>query len=300
MKLNINLQGGVQVADSLEFPFMASLQYSSDPAVNAPNHRCGGTIIAKKWILTAGHCVVMDRKTLAAEKLTVMVGSNKLSTCSLIGFFDKSQSILRFWNCVRARVKNVIVHPTYLSSFSIADVALLELYDELPFSATIQPIALTLKRPSFDVPHVVSGWGYHDETNKVADVLRKGYLPIVPDDKCNALRLGMSTARGQTCAGAGEGVDTCAGDSGGPLFFFQNSKWTQTGLTSYGPAGCGTTASYSNRGVYTSVDFFSSWIMQQTNITAQGNVTRILYSSSPRAPLHIFALLLSIVLAFLI
>ncbi|KAG2377961.1 hypothetical protein C9374_008583 [Naegleria lovaniensis] len=299
MTLKVSVQGGQIVMDSREFPFMASLQYQPSPQRD-PYHRCGGTIIAKRWILTAGHCVVLSGQVIPSNKLSVMVGSYRLSTCSLEGFMDGVSSSpgssltsnresmertttatttgrttqFRFWNCIRARVKHIHVHPRYSDAFAANDIALLELHEDLPWTSTIQPIALTLKRPSFETQHFVLGWGYYSGANRVSDFLRKGMVPIVPDSACNELRLGMSTSRGQTCAGAGEGVDTCAGDSGGPLLFIQHGIYTQTGLTSYGPDKCGVQESYTNRGVYTSVDFHQQWIMSLTNLTSFGNFTK--------------------------
>jgi len=296
--LSLSVQGS-EIAVDREFPFMASLQYST---TNNPRHRCGATIIGSRWLLTASHCVVIDGATVPPTTITILTGSNKLSGCSM-GDLMGSATMVRNSNCIRARAKRIISHENYDSSRIINDIALIELYDDLPFGSALQPIRLALIRPSYNTPHKVAGWGYYDSTRTVSNVLRKGSLPIVQDSYCNAMYLGMSTIRGQVCAGAGEGVDTCAGDSGGPLFFHQGNSWVQLGLTSYGPDKCGVPESYTNRGVYTSVEFFGDWIMRKTNITAEGNVTRVdnifteaAYGHASSAGLSCIALILPVLL----
>ncbi len=57
-------------------------------------------------------------------------------------------------------------------------------------------------------------------------------------------------------------IDTCEGDSGGPLMMFTSKKqWFLIGLTSFGE-GC---ARKSYSGVYTRVAAFEDWIRLNTN-----------------------------------
>jgi secreted trypsin-like serine protease len=60
------------------------------------------------------------------------------------------------------------------------------------------------------------------------------------------------------CAGDMEngGVDTCLGDSGGPVII-NDGPATLVGITSWGVSGCGEPGS---PGVYTRVSFFLDWI----------------------------------------
>lgn len=57
-------------------------------------------------------------------------------------------------------------------------------------------------------------------------------------------------------------LDTCAGDSGGPLMMFSQTKqWILIGITSFGE-GC---ARPSYAGVYTRVAVYETWIKSHTN-----------------------------------
>ena len=58
------------------------------------------------------------------------------------------------------------------------------------------------------------------------------------------------------CAGNTE-VDTCTGDSGGPLLYVDDKyRWTVGGVVSFGPSACGNGVP----GVYTRVDRYLDWI----------------------------------------
>ena len=51
-------------------------------------------------------------------------------------------------------------------------------------------------------------------------------------------------------------IDSCKGDSGGPLLCHKNGRWTVFGITSFGE-GCGQQGKY---GIYTKVPNYTKWI----------------------------------------
>lgn len=66
----------------------------------------------------------------------------------------------------------------------------------------------------------------------------------------------------QLCAGGERGVDSCKGDSGGPLFYPANVRTTQMvqfGVISLGVDKCSTETLLP--GIYTRVSHYMKWIL---------------------------------------
>jgi serine protease 56 len=53
-------------------------------------------------------------------------------------------------------------------------------------------------------------------------------------------------------------MDSCAGDSGGPILCKEGDKWTIFGITSFGE-GCGKKGKY---GIYTRLSNYIKWIQK--------------------------------------
>ncbi len=216
---------------------------------------CGGALIAANWVLTAAHCLVdaEDGAVSAAANVHVRLGSTNRS----IGGEEHS-------------VRRVIPHADYDPRHIVNDIALLELdrASSLPIvtaEATTSGASSRVIKAQASPWAVVIGWGLTDPRAKAAvEELQEASLPIIDNDRCNAslsenLRPEGPIDDRRLCAGQSEGgIDSCNGDSGGPLLVQGSGNgWVQVGIVSYGERDCGKPNSY---GVYTRVASFAPWI----------------------------------------
>lgn len=113
---------------------------------------------------------------------------------------------------------------------------------------------------------IVTGWGSTDDDSPGSHVLLKVSLPILSSDKCEDAYSNtspyMKIWHKQFCAGGVLNMDSCTGDSGGPLQIISKYKssvrMVQRGIVSYGRRACGLEDS---PGVYTSVLHYIQWIL---------------------------------------
>ncbi|XP_031793751.1 transmembrane protease serine 12 isoform X1 [Sarcophilus harrisii] len=227
------------------WPWMVSLQFSK--FFNKSIHLCGGSIIKEMWVLTAAHCFKMSREP---QFWVAVVGVN-----DILQNRKKNKKI---------KIDDIIIHPEYKHNTFENDIALIHLKDPVTYNDFVQPICL----PFFnDVPKItsakrcfISGWGKRREEGILTPLLHEAEIHYIPWDTCNAI--GSYSGRVPNtsfCAGESYGnVDTCTGDSGGPLmcYFPENEKFFLMGITSAG-VGCGRPFF---PGIYTKVLLYETWI----------------------------------------
>ena len=225
---------GGEPTDFGEYPFMVALLFEPTEGTDFQKQYCGGSLIASRWVLTAAHCVDFLE---SPEEVVVAVGRTNL---------DSTEG-------VRIAVRDFYIHPDYDPNIISPDVALLELARPV---RGIEPIQLaSVGDDTFEAAGTlltVIGWGNTSTTGQASfpDALREVVVPVVSDAECDFQYQGFITVETQLCAGA-KGVDSCGGDSGGPLFATTSSgDVIQIGIVSYG-FFC---AKQHHAGVYTEVN----------------------------------------------
>uniref|UniRef100_A0A8C5KKU0 Serine protease 44 n=1 Tax=Jaculus jaculus TaxID=51337 RepID=A0A8C5KKU0_JACJA len=219
-----------------KWPWQVSLQ------INA-RHICGGSLIGKRWVITAAHCI------LGHVNYSVLLGAVYLnSTMS-----------------VRILVEDIVIHQHYHGARKLVhDIALVLLQSPVTYSTYIQPVCLPEKSFKIQTGTAcwVTGWGKLKEEGETD--LQEVEVNIIRYEQCNSIlkkswrRLFNVVSEGTVCAYNEKGGDSCQGDSGGPLVCEFNETWLQVGVVSWG-IGCGQKGF---PGVYTEVSVYKDWIIR--------------------------------------
>uniref|UniRef100_A0A663E5G9 Transmembrane protease serine 5 n=1 Tax=Aquila chrysaetos chrysaetos TaxID=223781 RepID=A0A663E5G9_AQUCH len=232
--------GGTDVPPG-RWPWQVSVYHGSQ-------HHCGGSVLAREWIVTAAHCVHSYR-WLPASAWLVFAG------IITHGSIKHEAGV---------SVKKIIYHPLYNDSSLDYDIALMKLQVPLNFSDAIRAVCLPPSHWDLfqGTQCWVSGWGY---TRPEQGKLPSSLVPLIGTKRCNSscMYAGKLTAR-MLCAGYLRGkIDACQGDSGGPLVCQDEFMWRLVGIVSWGQ-GC---AEPNHPGVYTNVAQLLPWIYHITEVS---------------------------------
>nr|XP_034493006.1 chymotrypsin-like elastase family member 2A [Marmota flaviventris] len=231
---------GGEEATPNSWPWQVSLQYS---AYGQWRHTCGGSLVAKNWVLTAAHCISSSRT------YRVVLGRHSLST-------EEAGSLA-------VKVSKAVVHEKWNNNLAQGnDIALLKLATPVTLTDKIQlaclPPAGTILPNNY--PCYVTGWGRLQTNGASPDILQQGLLLVVDYATCSSASWwGSSVKTTMVCAG-GDGVtSSCNGDSGGPLNCqAADGKWQVHGVVSFGSSlGCNY---YRKPSVFTRVSNYIDWI----------------------------------------
>ena len=219
---------------------------------------CGGTIINKRYVITAAHCLY-EGKTLmqpSTHTLQVMVGEHSICDGANEGgkvnkFGVKSSKIFcPFLQVIK--VEKVHVRSDWKNNAN--DFAILKLAEEIKFTANIKPACLPEQKDKDYSGQMatISGWGgtvgYQpgdaQPTQPRQCGLKESSVKIIKPSDESCARMTNRDSKTRICAFA-KGTDTCQGDSGGPLTVVEGGKYVLVGVVSYGE-GCAS----SSPGVY--------------------------------------------------
>ncbi|KXJ76329.1 hypothetical protein RP20_CCG009844 [Aedes albopictus] len=260
-----------RIAEIDDFPWAALLIYRGGL------QGCGGALISRNFVITAAHCLTgtsYDRHG-PLEKVR-LAEYNTLADPDCV-FSDNFKDCNN--DTIDVPPKSIKIHPDYnqRDSQQYHDIGLIELEREVNYSDFLLPICLPYlasstnfndgKRRTFDV----CGWGRTDFFDNLPEIKSpvklKAKLPFVKPSICNTaykdqnLQLGP----GQLCAGGRRREDSCAGDSGSPLMFYQKEfgDWVLIGIVSQGAKACG---QKDKPGIYTNVEYYLDWILENADL----------------------------------
>jgi secreted trypsin-like serine protease len=233
--------GGSVSADG-RWPFVVAI-VSVRPLDNYFAQFCAGSLVHRRFVLTAAHCVEGD----AARDINVLVGTQNLGSGGR-----------------RIAVSRIVIHRSYDAETGDFDIALLRLTTDVTGIRPVRLLPLRAERRFAPTGRtaITMGWGdtARGDSVRYPKRMHEARVELVARRRCNQEKAyaGEVTPR-MVCAGLPEGGrDSCQGDSGGPLVVRDARKRfrLQVGIVSWGE-GC---ARRNKPGVYTRVPRLEEWV----------------------------------------
>lgn len=265
-KLGVQLRiAGGQEASHGDWPWQVSFQHRTCRKAGRGGtrlctwkHLCGASIVDNKWVVTAAHCIAESGffydPYQPGEDWSVVVGMDKLHNERL----GSSNAGTRIF------LDKIVVHDTYRFNYiTHADIALLKLSEAVEYNDYVQPICFPDgQEPQHgDMCHI-TGWGFTSGTgDELSYHLKEAQIPIVDFSECRNVDVWYKLLNGEVHMCAGDrvrgGVDSCGGDSGGPLSCQRkDGSFYLAGVTSFGFSDCGKKG---HVGIYARMTTFEEW-----------------------------------------
>ncbi|KAL5237243.1 hypothetical protein ACI65C_004653 [Semiaphis heraclei] len=232
------------------FPWQAYIRIGSS--------RCGGSLVNRYHVVTAGHCVARA----SARQVQVTLGDYVIN------------SAVEPLPAYTFGVRKISVHPffKFTPQADRFDVAVLRLDRPVQYMPHIAPICLPDKGEDF-LGHYgwAAGWGALQAGSRLRPkTLQAVDVPIIDNRQCERWHksngINVIIYDEMMCAGYREGSkDSCQGDSGGPLMLEKTGRWYLIGIVSAGYS-C---AQRGQPGIYHRVALTVDWISYIINSSQQ-------------------------------
>ncbi|XP_015605959.1 transmembrane protease serine 9 [Cephus cinctus] len=237
------IEGGHSV-NYYKYPWYGEI-FSSNNGTD--EYFCGGNLITPNHILTAAHCIADIAETAVPKNANEKITLGTYDNCNIsINKFRKVFSI-----------KSAVIHEDYDPGTLANDIGILVLNDP---ADNFRTVCLPKKNALLPASGTIIGFGQFGIDNKTkVCILQEATVNVYSYSECRHFKVPFNNfdLPGDICAGNPEGgVDSCSGDSGGPLLEERDNRFTIRGIVSFG-IGCGDEGW---PGVYTNVDYYLDWI----------------------------------------
>jgi secreted trypsin-like serine protease len=237
-KIDGRIIGGIPAKDT-EFPHVVSI-WTTTPL---GRYFCGGAVIDRQWILTAGHCV-QD-----AVSFSIQLGSINLSGT------DPQR--------VTVTATSSIVHPDFDEETLVNNIGLINLPEALKYTDYINVIALPTEALPDNTVSTAIGWGQvNDDESGPVNTLQKVEVVTLSNEHCK-YTYGSQITDNMVCALGAYNEGICIGDIGTPLIQGEGEDSVHIGIASFlSSNGC---ESIDPSG-FTRTFEYLDWIKNATNI----------------------------------
>ncbi|VVD00809.1 unnamed protein product, partial [Leptidea sinapis] len=232
---------GGQETELDQFPWTVLMKTTFDYGSKIAAFSCGGSLISRRYVLTAGHCVYEPKAKVflvielilnfdqSEVEITLAEYDKRTFPDDCVMVFGGRQSCVKN---VRMQAEDVIHHPEYNDDRLLNDIALIRLRGWAPYTMYIRPICLppfSIDKADYsNLPLAVAGWGRNGKYE--TDIKQSTVVHLIPHDDCEKSYPHLTSSH--ICAAGRTGEDTCKGDSGGPLMMLYRGSYYVIGIVS--------------------------------------------------------------------
>ncbi|XP_030379012.1 serine protease Hayan isoform X2 [Scaptodrosophila lebanonensis] len=144
-QISMHILDGIPVEEGI-YPHMAAIGFRS---FGTEQFRCGGSLVDKRFVLTAAHCV--------------NDGSPEFVRLGTVDIEKKAPG----YQDIAVNASKIVIHPDYVSTSKYHDIAILELESDAIYTPNVYPACLetTLQDPPPTANVFVAGWGVMNTTS---------------------------------------------------------------------------------------------------------------------------------------